>query len=797
MRKLPFLIIFFLLRFESWSQHEIGEITNKYNEYNERYQQVRVHLELNQPKYAPGDTAFFKAYFLTYQFQPIKGNHFITIDVLNSLGQKVHSQNVKVDDGKVHNQIIFPDQLPPGSYRLEAYNDWMKNFDHRFFFHKELEITGRRRVGSAIAEANSLGFYPEGGKLVPGVENTAVIVSSRKAYGTLRDEYGNEIASFDASLDGFASVRFRPEGGRQYFVKMVGEDSLFTVPASRADGLAMQVVSLGECSPLQLQISAPDNSPFRKKELYLVATAYGKVTYSKVFTLADTESTPVLVPYRSLHDGLNQLYLMNSDGEVIAERLWFMSPMYSQVTIKTMETELLHPRDSVEIEVSLSDFFGNPIKGEFSVSVTNQKLFDADEKSQTSLRNALYLFNDLPDLQPQFESSGLLEEVWMKDVNKRLISQRWERCRWDEVLSEQLGNRKMIPFKQSLSLKGKILLAGTGQPLQDSSLVSFYQDKKKIVYSTYCNSKGEFELPLINDYSNNDRFYYKVEPVNPRAKIDDYYIQSEMAVPKVQPLDVALSESVDAYGEYIHNKRIIDHSYRVYLSRNASDNTTSSDPNAQYLSALSGEDVNITIDDFVVFDTMEDLIHEVVSGVQVRKAGGNSSIRVPVFSQGYTKIPTSDPLYIVNGLFTLSTQEFLSLVPENMVYLKIINDQSKLSRFGAFGSNGVIIALTQQRQINEVSLKSKYLELPGVNQPLRFTVGQLANAGLRIPNLRAALHWDPSVNNSYKGLATVKLKLTDDLGPMQVSVSGVTFDGNPFSGSVRFIVNRPGYEVIN
>ncbi|HNP96948.1 MAG TPA: hypothetical protein PKJ63_15015, partial [Cyclobacteriaceae bacterium] len=406
-------------------------------------------------------------------------------------------------------------------------------------------------------------------------------------------------------------------------------------------------------------------------------------------------------------------------------------------------------------------------------------------------------FNDLPDLQPQYESSGLLEEVWMKDVNKRLISQRWERCRWDEVLSKQLGNRKMIPFKQSLSLKGKILLAGTGQPLQDSSLVSFYQDKKKIVYSTYCNSKGEFELPLINDYSNNDRFYYKVEPVNPRAKIDDYYIQSEMAVPKVQPLDVALSESVDAYGEYIHNKRIIDHSYRVYLSRNASDNTTTSDPNAQYLSALSGEDVNITIDDFVVFDTMEDLIHEVVSGVQVRKAGGNSSIRVPVFSQGYTKIPTGDPLYIVNGLFTLSTQEFLSLVPENMVYLKIINDQSKLSRFGAFGSNGVIIALTQQRQINEVSLKSKYLELPGVNQPLRFTVGQLANAGLRIPNLRAALHWDPSVNNSYKGLATVKLKLTDDLGPMQVSVSGVTFDGNPFSGSVRFIVNRPGYEVIN
>ncbi|MCB0488213.1 MAG: hypothetical protein R2820_05285 [Cyclobacteriaceae bacterium] len=797
MRKLPFILFFSMLWCESWSQQEIGEITNQYNEYNERYQQVRVHLELNQPKYAPGDTAFFKAYFLTYQFQPIKGSHFITIDLLNSLGQKVHTQNVKVNDGKVHNQIVFPGQLPPGNYRLEAYNDWMKNFDHQFFFHKELEITGRRRVADAHAATHTVGFYPEGGRLVSDVENTVSIVSSRKAYGSLRDDDGNEITSFDASLDGFASVRFKPENGKRYFIKMAGEDSLYSTPASSESGLALQVVSLGECSPLQLQISAPEASPFRKRELYLVATAYGKVTYSKVFTLADTETTPVLVPYRSLHDGLNQLYVMSGRGEVITERLWFMSPMYSQVEIKTKETELLHPRDSVEIEVSLSDFFGNPIKGEFSVSITNQKLFDADEKSEASLRNSLYLFNDLPDLQLQYESSGLSEEVWMKDVNKRLVSQVWKRCSWDEVLSAELKNNKMIPFKQSLSFKGQIFLTETGQPLQDSSLVSFYQDKRKIVYSTYCNSRGEFELPLINDYSNNDRFYYKVEPVNPRARIGDYYLQSDMAVPQVEALDVALSESVDAYGEYIHNKRIIDHSYRVYLNRSVSGQQATEDSNTPYLAALSREDVNITVGDFVVFETMEDLIHEVVSGVQVRKSAGNTSIRVPVFSQGYTKIPTGDPLYIVNGVFTLSTQEFLNLVPENMVYLKIINDQSKLSRFGAFGSNGVIVALTQQRQVNEESLKSKFVELPGVNQALNFSSGQLARAGLRIPNLRAALHWDPSVSNSYKGLATLKVKLTDDLGPMQVSVSGVTFDGNPFSGSIRFIVNRPGYVVIN
>jgi len=487
---------------------------------------------------------------------------------------------------------------------------------------------------------------------------------------------------------------------------------------------------------------------------------------------------------------------MDTTGEVLAERIYFLSPMYSQVTLKANPNELFHPRDSVDIQVSLSDFFGNPVKGEFSISVINQKLF-LQAGQTSSLRNSLYIFNDLPGLVGSYEKGSVSEDIWMKQINDWLITQKWERSNWKDILDEQERAGILTPFKKSLSFRGKVLSTNTGIPLQDSSAVSFFQSNNKIVYSTYSNSRGEFELPLLNDFMNEDRFYYKVQPVNSKTKLDDYIIVSDAISDAVSPSDVTFEENIDAYGEYVHQKRIIDHSYRTYLRRVPSVTTQiEQDPNLTFLNALSGEDIDITMGDFVVFPTVEDLIHEVVGGLQVRKAGGVPTIRVPIASGGYTRIPTGDPLYIVNGIFTLDTQKFLELSAEEMVYLKIVNDQSKLSKFGSFGTHGVVIVLTRQNQINETFLNTKYFVLAGVNQTLPFKARN-NDPALRIPQLNASLHWNPTVSNTFKGLARVKIRLPDDLGPMRVSVSGVTFDGNPFSGSVIFEVVRPEYDPLN
>lgn len=792
------LFVFFTTQFStSFAQLDIGEVTTKYNSHFENFPRTRVHLELNQPKYSPGDTAYFKAYFLSYSFEPIKGDQLITVQLLNEKQERVHTQNVKVTNGKGDNQLIFPATLPPGMYTLEAYNDWMKNFDSQFFFRKQVDLAGRRKVALASQQESAPQLFSEGGALVANVTNHVIITSTQRGTGSIVSEAG-VVRAFEIGDDGFTTLTFKPTSGEKYFVKMNRSERTSEAIEAKEDGCALEVLSLGECSPLQLQISVPAHSTLRNQQLFLITTAYGKVTYSKVFTLSDLEMTTALIPYRSLHDGLNQIFIMNRMGEVLVERIYFLSPMYSQVEIKVNTQDLLFPRDSVELQVLLTDFFGNPIKGEYSVSVTNQKLFERDEKVP-SLRSALYLFSDLPDLQAQFQANTSDEDFWMKSINEWLITQTWKRNTWKEILSPEERTDDLTPFRKSLSLKGRIVIREGNLPLQDSATISFYQDKKKIVYSTQVNSNGEFDLPLINDYANSDRFYYKVEPINPKIRLRDYHLVSEMVVDSVAAREQTFSEQPDTYGEYMHNKRIIDHSYSIYQRRAITANASAvEDPNSAYLAGVGGADVEITMSDYVVFATMEDLIHEVVGGLQVRKSAGASTIRVPIFSGGYTRIPAGDPLYIINGLFTLDTKKFLALAPDQMVYLKIVNDQNKLSRFGAFGTHGIVVVLTQEKQIHEQSLNSKFIELAGLNQSTKFPITRYSGSeSNRIPQLRSALYWNPSISNDFQGLATVKIKLTDDIGPMQVSVSGVTFDGNPFSGAIRFIVNRPGFVVMN
>ncbi len=787
------MTVLFLPLFAFWYEpagYEIEEVISRYNDYHAKYSQVRVHLEFNQPKYAPGDTAFFKAYFLSYQFQPIKGSHFITVRVLDDEGNRVHLQNVKVLDGKSSNQLIFPKTLVPGTYAIEAYNDWMKNFSDKFYFRKRMVLAARRQLAKQVEPArDTIAIYPEGGFLVTGVPNAVLVTSTRKGRGEVVTSSQTTVASFEIGPNGFARVSFTPEAGTSYVAKMAGTAITSTSLTTTKEKCALQVISLGECSPLQLHLTAPYDSQLRKEELYLVSTAYGKANYSKVFTLSEELTTALLVPYRSLHDGLNQIFILDREGNVVAERNYFLSPMYSQVEI-AIANKQFQPRDSVEIEVALSDFFGNPIKGEFSLAVNNKKLFDTDGMTP-SMRNELYLFNDLPGLRSNFIRAGITESEWMKSVNDLLISQRWERSSWPEILTNQIRTN-LLPFKPALSFSGRMIETASGLPLQDSTLVSLYQDNQKVIYSTYTRRNGEFEFPLINDYWNVDKFYYKVDYTDSKSKKPDCRLESEMIGHSYEPKEAALADSPDKYGEYMHTKRIIDHSFRTYLSNAAAQQPQVADPNQPYLNVLTGEDVEITIGDFVVFPTMEDLIHEVVAGLQVRKSGATSTVRVPIFAGGYTRIPPGDPLYIVNGILTLSTERFLKLKPDEIVYMKLINDQNKLSKFGSFGRNGIVLVLTKEKGIDDQKLNSQSFDLAGINKELAFKTAPLQgpHAG-SVPHLGAAICWIPGAVNGTKGKATFKIRLPDDLGPMEVKVSGVTFDGSPFSGSAQFVVSWP------
>ena len=218
---LLFVCLSILITSFVWVEEDfIKVLAQKFEDYNKQHKQVKVHLFFNQGKYAPGDTAFYKAHFFTDGFKLIPGKQILNLEIYNQDGKIVRSQSFSVRDGVGANQIILSKDIAPGIYMFVAYSDWMKNFSSDFFFHKQITITSHKQISSISKPvSSSIAFYPEGGKLIEGVSNKVVIRSSSAMQGQVVDNNGQVISEFVLDGQGLGSFMITPESNKSYFAK--------------------------------------------------------------------------------------------------------------------------------------------------------------------------------------------------------------------------------------------------------------------------------------------------------------------------------------------------------------------------------------------------------------------------------------------------------------------------------------------------------------------------------------------------------------------------------------------------
>ena len=72
-----------LLIFSSSTPYRfIDDIQIRYDNYKQKFPTPQIYLFFNQPSYAPGDTAFFKAWYLDENNKPIKNTHILNLDII-------------------------------------------------------------------------------------------------------------------------------------------------------------------------------------------------------------------------------------------------------------------------------------------------------------------------------------------------------------------------------------------------------------------------------------------------------------------------------------------------------------------------------------------------------------------------------------------------------------------------------------------------------------------------------------------------------------------------------------------
>ena len=334
-------------------------------------------------------------------------------------------------------------------------------------------------------------FYPEGGYLVPGVENTVAFKMhdpnnlTVRTSGELVDEQGQVITSLFAEHDGMGVVRFTPQTTGRYTARWrdnFDEYVTFDLPHVRPEAAVVQVRRSDDG---QVLVQA---AGVHIAGAVLVLHQRGRLitASSDAITMNDNDFSP----------GVVQALLIDSDGHCLSERLFFAG----QGTLAAAQVKTAQPiydnREAVKVSVDLSNLATLTEGGDCAVVVVDNR---AAMTSESDIWSNLLLQSEL---RGNIHNPGYyFEHGDSVDVEERachldmlMLTQGWRRYDIPRVLKGLIAEPQ-YPIEVSQVVTGRVLSEWRKKPVA-GAVVSLIIPKMKFATVAETDSLGSFSIPV-------------------------------------------------------------------------------------------------------------------------------------------------------------------------------------------------------------------------------------------------------------------------------------------------------------
>ena len=751
-------------------------IQEKLFRYYQTQKPAEIHLFFNQPKYAAGDTVFLTIHLsLAAKPTALKGRQIVKILLLHSDGNTVSALKVLVKDGFGYNQIVIPEDAPPGIYTILAFTESMTDSPAYY----ALCVAGET-LFEISDETTSITFHPEGGHLIAGINNKVVVKGPPNLSGEIISSAGNSICLYRINEDGIGLFFITPSRSEEYFSEVGGEK--FMLPQPESDGVGMLVNVPANQSPIRVTLQAPAASFLRTQVLHLVLSAHDRVFYTAEVFLGDKKFMTFSLPQDSLKYGIAQLTIFQKDGNVVADRLLMVGRMSQPLLNITIPKKEVTLREQVTMKIKLADEQGNPLESQFAITVYNDDLLQVENEKDLVLNGGN--FPDSSSLNFHRNSSALAGLKHPASGDLLLITEKWRTFKWRDVWDDTLPEKH---FQNHLQLKGTLVLTDGGR-IPDSTRITFFLQKSVMTYETYVDESGKFDFPLIIDFMGGEEVFFKVD--SRRKVLRNVQIQvNDDAMNRPVRAVIEKKNTPDAFWAYAKSKNVVD---RSYAFREKERHQQPRSLNALVEEEIFGADLTINLDDYLLFPTMSETLREIIPMLQHRRQRNRDVVRL--FFDDENVFADDEPLYIIDGVITDNTTYFLSLKPAEVATIKVIHRAAKLQTFGAIGKNGIVLVETKLPQNSSAVPRSDYtFAFQGLNEASRSHQSEPTVKPTRVPDFRTTLYWRAQERTPTSGEVSISFPASDDTGNFRIRIDGFTPDGRPFSGTESFTVSFKGH----
>ena len=418
------------------------------------------------------------------------------IDVLMGENSTEHDSNFSIDrDGMERNYRLYNNlfsRVIPVYSRPDTAANYMRKI-------MPTKITvGDYQVKWKTCEFD-VKFYPEGGYLLAGHKCRVAWEAMNQQLERLNVsgvllEDGEPIDSVRPIHAGRGLITLNVKHGRKYKVRFeFGKEKFtFDLPKAFEQGVALHVSQDSDAVKFHVGREFTKQTP-----LALKVFCRGKRLAS--FELKGKGSLEEVMYMEDLNEGVHQVVVCDTSGNVFADRLFFVNKCYeskAKVMVGGIANRPYRPLEKIRLNLIATDPKGHPLKNQtFSVSVRDEAQLDptfATGNIMTSLllESDLKGFVENPDYY--FEAD---DEKHRQALDVLMLVQGWRRYDWKSIEKPETFAVDYLPEQ-------KMVIYGDAYPLRKELKDLFKKEKRKIQIS--CSI-----LNLNDDLKEGDYYSFK------------------------------------------------------------------------------------------------------------------------------------------------------------------------------------------------------------------------------------------------------------------------------------------------
>lgn len=613
-------------------------------------------------------------------------------------------------------------------------------------------------------------FFPEGGYLLSGVPGKVAFKSTQPnglhsgVTGKVYDNDEKLITLLSQTHSGMGLFAIVPEPGKTYYAVCENERGVsrrFELPVPKDNICALEANWIND----RLWISVKTNRPENPEDVYyLLAHIRGEVCYASVW---NRSAKPVSIDKGDLSSGVMHILLLNSELKPVSERLVFIR---NEDDIARTKVEMAKPayktRELVKMEVQITDTNNEPLKGNFSVSVTDDKdvLQDTTNNILTTLLLTSELKGYIEDPAYYFRKE---DKKTRQDLDILMMTQGWRRYDIDNIFHKP-SPLQAYPVEAGPEISGMVKGGLLSKPYEGAivSIVSM---------------KGHFD---VTETDKDGRYYFRnielpdstkviIQALSKKGKNRVELIPDEETYPSITtPWMLPPPEKDNSlFRDYIYKadqKYTYENGFRmIHLDQVEIRAKKEVSNNSLYRSVANNTFTEKQIEESNAIDVFQLLM--TVPGVNV--IGNSISIRGA----------KGDPLILIDDV--VMEYDYLNMINIHEIeQLNVIKDGSA-AIFGMRGGNGVISIYTKSGDFNVGTTRQfnmARLNPLGYHQPAEFyspryeTPESLQD---KKPDLRSTIYWNPNILVDEAGVATIDFFSADSSSPYTITVEGISEKG--------------------